>query len=206
MNTGTEILSSWSVICLDGSDRCSVIWTQAHPVRLCRFLDENCFKLGTVSVYVYRRDSFCNGSKMSFSYWSCFLCIDCEPLDNTRICQTDDDVWRLGDSPHCDTNMCQDVRPLEASHMCHSHQPPVSCQKHLKLGKQWTPQHNANNWQPLPPHQTRKSTTVYHSIMIFKNRCKNHWPRPVWGPPECWVITHAQWDTIMLIDWCLDTL
>ena len=45
-------------------------------------------------------------------------------------------MMTCGDSPHCDTNMCQDVRPLEASHMCHSHQPPVSCQKHLKLGKQ----------------------------------------------------------------------
>ena len=149
---------------------------------------------------------------MSFSYWSCFLCIDCEPLDNTRICQTDDDVWRLSAlwhyvTRHQHVSGCQTTRGQSHVAGCRSHQPPVSsCQKHLKLGKQWTPQHNANNRQPLPPHQTIQSTNVHYSFMIFKNRCKNHWLKPVWGPPECWVITRAQWDTIMLIDWCLDTL
>ena len=79
-------------------------------------------KIGTVSVYVYRRDSFCNGSKMSFSYWSCFLCIDCEPLDNTRICQTDDEVWRLSALWHQHVSGCQTTRGQS-----HVSQSPASC-------------------------------------------------------------------------------
>ena len=97
--------------------------------------------------------------KQNVLYWSYFLCIDCEPLDNTRICQTDDDVWRLSGIVTA-TNMCQDViRPREASNMC----PGVSsCQKHLKLGKQWTPQHYANN-----PSSQPDTTESYCSLYLF---------------------------------------
>ena len=127
--------------------------------------------------------NFFNERKMS-SYWSSFLCIDCETLDNTQMCHADDDVRRVSWS--CDmwraTNMCQRVaraeydrvpslcqwwqclgrwkcqfpldniapcvRPPEASNMCpgvrDSSLPVSSCQKHLILGKQWTPQHHAS--------------------------------------------------------------
>ena len=99
----------------DGSDRCSVIWTQALPVRL-RVLDVNFER------YICRRDSFFNESKK----WKCPSPIDLAfcvlivshliTLGSVRLMMT------CGDSLHCDimwhaTNMCQDVRPLEASHM-----------------------------------------------------------------------------------------
>ena len=184
MNTGTEILSPRSVICLDVM---AVIGARSFGLKL--ILSDSEFWMKIVHCVLNFEHYICRGqkrlflqwkqkAKMSFSYWSCFLCIDCEPLDNTRICQTDDEVWRLSlriVTLHQHVS-CQTTRGQSHVAGCRSHQPPVSsCQKHLKLGKQWTPQHNANNRQPLPPHQTIQNTTVHYSFMILKERFKNHW-------------------------------
>lgn len=61
-----------------------------------------------------------------------------------------------------------------------------------------------------PPRQTHQSPTVhfifYDFVKIDEWIISQYLCLSPLGSPEFWVITHAQWDTIMLIDWCLDTL